>query len=71
MHRRADGGGKSEAVILFGIVYSAEIEACGETPAELCKRAGFKPAPSGKYSYATNIGRGMNLARAGVRGPEC
>ena len=41
MRRRADGGGKSEAVILFGIVYSAEIEACGDSKAQLVKRAGI------------------------------
>ena len=61
MHRQGKGDGNGEAgpmVILFGIRYAEEIQACGMPKAKLAKQA----IPDSN-SYGTEISKGIKLAR--------
>ena len=59
MHRQGSANGEAgPMVILFGIIYAQEIEACGVSKAKLAKQA----IPESN-TYGTEIGKGMKLAR--------
>ncbi|MFU0784390.1 hypothetical protein [Clostridium sp.] len=51
------GANKTTMIHLFGTIYAEEIKAAGTTPAAVIKAAEMQP------SYATEVNKGMNLAK--------
>ena len=51
------GAKKTTMIHLFGAIYENEIKAAETTPAAIIKAAGMHP------SYATEVQKGMNLAK--------